>query len=75
MLKGRHRDEPAPVRVLRQLIAALLEHWPLVVAAGITVLIAAAALTTAANAEPPPTTLGVTSAEVGFVAGNPGAVP
>lgn len=72
-MKGRHRDEPAPVRVLRQLLAALLEHWPLAVAAGITVLIAVAAPTTAANAEPTP--LGVTSAEVGFVAGSTGAAP
>jgi hypothetical protein len=75
MLKGRHRVEPAPVRAFRQILAALVEHWPLAVAAVITVLIAAAALTTAANAEPPPTTLGAKSAEIGFVAGNPGATP
>jgi len=74
MLKGRHRDEPAPVRALRQLIAELVEHWPLALAV-VVVVLAAIAIGAATHAEPPPTTLGVTSAQIGFVAGSPGVAP
>jgi len=71
MLKGRHR----PVRVrLRLLLAELVELWPLALAV-VVVVLAAIAIGAAANAEPPPTTLGVTSAQIGIVAGNPGAAP